>query len=177
MQWFHEPARWRTEDGALLATADPKTDFWRKTHDGGVRDNGHHYFERVSGPFVANVRILGRYASQYDQAGLMVRASDSVWLKCGVEFVDGEQLASAVVTRDWSDWSVVTLARPESIWMRIEREEATITVSYSLDGRDFTLLRQAFLTEQPDLDVGPFLAAPRGDGFEARFTEWSIARD
>ena len=39
----------------------------------------------------------------------MLRASDQYWMKCGIEYVDGIQQASAVVTNDFSDWSVTPL--------------------------------------------------------------------
>ena len=55
------------------------------------------------------MKVTGAYWDQYDQAGLMVRFNERVWLKCGVEFVDGVQHASAVVTREHSDWSVAPL--------------------------------------------------------------------
>ena len=42
--------------------------------------------------------FAGRH-QQYDQAGLMVRLDPQHWLKCGIEYVDGRQCASAVVTR------------------------------------------------------------------------------
>ena len=32
-------------------------------------------------------------------------------MKCGIELVDGVQHASVVVTREYSDWSVVPLPR------------------------------------------------------------------
>ena len=33
----------------------------------------------------------------------MVRLDEANWLKCGIEFVEGVQQVSAVVTRDYSD--------------------------------------------------------------------------
>ncbi len=55
----------------------------------------------------------GKYQSQYDHAGLMLKYTDTVWLKCGVEFLDGRVVASVVVTNDYSDWSVCELATQE----------------------------------------------------------------
>jgi regulation of enolase protein 1 (concanavalin A-like superfamily) len=42
----------------------------------------------------------------------MIRVDETIWLKTGIEFVDGVQHISAVVTRDYSDWSVVKLSAP-----------------------------------------------------------------
>ena len=50
----------------------------------------------------------------------MVRLDEENWLKCGIELVEGVQQVSAVVTRDYSDWSIVPMpSNPTSIWLRI----------------------------------------------------------
>jgi uncharacterized protein len=174
MEWLNEPAAWRQDGDVLTVTAGPQTDFWRKTFDGGLRDSGHFYHRTVSGDFTAEVKVSGAYADLYDHAGLMVRLNEQTWLKCGVEYLDGVQQASAVVTRDCSDWSVLPLANPPAIWLRVSRHEATLEVRYSLDGTNFTLIRQGYLTEAPALMVGPMLAAPTGQGFQAIFEGFTI---
>ena len=98
VEWLNEPPAWEVRGETLLVTAGPRTDFWRTTHYGFVRDTGHCWFRPWDGDFVATVTVRGAYRERYDQAGLMVRLDDRVWLKCGVEFVDGRQYASAVVT-------------------------------------------------------------------------------
>lgn len=173
MQWLNEPAAWRIEGETLTITAGPQTDFWRKTHDGGIRDNGHFYGREMAGDFSAQVKITGQYADLYDQAGLMVRLDTANWLKCGVEYVKGTQHVSAVVTRDWSDWSVLPLNNPPEIWLRIVRQAATVETYFSVDGISYTMFRQAFLPEQSTVQVGPMIAAPIGHGFTARFEGFS----
>jgi regulation of enolase protein 1 (concanavalin A-like superfamily) len=174
MEWLNEPPAWHQAGDVLTVTAGARTDFWRKTHDGGVRDSGHFYHRTVSGDFTAQVKVSGAYAALYDHAGLMVRLNEQTWLKCGIEFVDGVQQASAVVTHDWADWSVLPLPNPPAIWLRVSRQGATVEVRYSLDGANYTMIRQAYLTEAPALMVGPMMAAPSGDGFEATFEGFAI---
>jgi regulation of enolase protein 1 (concanavalin A-like superfamily) len=41
MQWLNEPPVWQADDGRLHVVTGLKTDFWRVTHYGFVRDNGH----------------------------------------------------------------------------------------------------------------------------------------
>jgi regulation of enolase protein 1 (concanavalin A-like superfamily) len=163
------------DDGSLEIEVAPKTDFWRKTHDGGVRDNGHFYFETIAGDFLAQVKVRGDYREKYDQAGLMARVDATTWLKCGIEYCDGIPLASAVVTRDWSDWSVVPLEEPTTCW-RLRREQNTFEIEYSLDGETFQKLRQCHLTEAPEVDVGLMACSPLGRGFRAVFSERRVER-
>jgi uncharacterized protein len=175
MDWLNEPPSWDGGSAKVTITAAGKTDFWRKTHDGGIRDNGHFYYRPVSGDFVAEVRISGVYRDLYDQAGLMVRLDEATWMKCGIEYLHGVQQASAVVTRDYSDWSVVPLPfNPPSMWFRVARHGETFEVSYSPDGRDYLLLRQAYLTDAETLQAGLMVAAPVGEGFGVTFEGFEV---
>jgi regulation of enolase protein 1 (concanavalin A-like superfamily) len=174
MLWLHEPPTWRADGRAIIAHAAAKTDFWRKTHDNGVRDNGHFYYKTVSGDFTASVKVSGQYAGLYDQAGIMVRQDETTWLKCGIEFVKGVQYASSVVTRDWSDWAIRPLANPPAIWLRVVRHGGTIEVHVSTDGVVFELIRQAYLSDAPSLCVGIMFCAPTGKGFAVRFDDFVV---
>jgi regulation of enolase protein 1 (concanavalin A-like superfamily) len=175
MHWFNPPAAWSIQDGRLNVTTAPKSDFWRKTHYGFTRDNGHFFFQEIRGDFALTLRIDGRYTDLYDQAGLMLRVDAENWIKTGIEFFDGCQHASAVVTREFSDWSVVRLeGRPASLWLRVTRKAETVEVSYSLDGQAYILLRLAYLVPSEITQAGPMCASPDGNGFEASFTEFRV---
>ena len=175
MEWLNKPPAWAERDGTLTVTAGPRTDFWRTTHYGFVRDNGHARLRPWEGDFVAAVKVAGAYRTQYDQAGLMVRVDETTWLKCGVEFVDGAQQASAVVTRGHSDWSVAPLpGNPPALWLRVTRTGPDVEVRYATDGKRFVLLRLARLTEALAVGVGPMVAAPDGTGFQATFEGFSL---
>ena len=170
MNWYNEPPAWSLSGQTIHITTGPKTDFWRKTHYGFIRDNGHFYYQEVAGDFVAEVKFSGQYQSLYDQAGLMLRLDEANWLKCGIEYVDGVQQASVVVTRDFSDWSVAPLpGNPASLWLRLTRQGQSVEIHYSLDGEHDSLLRVAYLPMAERVQVGPMAASPEGDGFSVAF--------
>ena len=52
------------------------------------------------------VSFILDYDQQFDQAGVLVRASETAWVKAGVEISDGVAQVGAVVTHAASDWSV-----------------------------------------------------------------------
>jgi uncharacterized protein len=175
-KWLNEPRKWSKSGAAFSITANPKTDFWRKTFYGYITDNGHMLYRPVTGDFVSTVRVSGDYASLYDQAGLMVRQDENTWMKCGVEFVGERQTVSTVFTRDYSDWSTIALPdTPKSLWIRVARKGGALTISYSRDGKTFEEVRQGWLTEARTVNVGLMCAAPEGPGFEARFEDWTTA--
>lgn len=171
MQWFSEPKHWRTEGDRIDVSVDPGTDFWRKTHYGFIRDNGHFGYSEAQGDFSVEVKVMGAYRELYDQAGLMLRSDEAHWIKTGIEYVHGVQYVSAVVTNDFSDWSVAPLAgNPPAIWLRAVRKAEAVEIFYSLDGADYTLLRIAYLPPTPAIAVGVMCAAPDGGGFDVTFT-------
>jgi uncharacterized protein len=176
MTWLNEPTDWQKDTDSLILTTNPQTDFWRLTHDSGIRDNGHFYFKHVNGDFVASAKISGSYKDLYDQAGLMVRVDDKNWLKCGIEFVEGVQYLSTVVTRDYSDWAVIPLLQKQpSIYFKIKASKTDIEILYSLDDHNWQLLRQTFLPHMHKCAVGLMAASPKGNGFRVKFTDFIIS--
>ncbi len=175
MKWLNEPPNWKMHNNTIEVASTPNTDFWRKTSYGYIRDSGHFYYQQFKGDFVAEVKISGKYQDLYDQAGLMVRLDEANWLKCGIELVERMQQISAVVTRDYSDWSMVAIPdNPAAIWLRIIRKGSAIEIYYSLDRQQYTMLRMAYLTLAEAVDVGIMCASPEGKGFVTVFEEFSI---
>ena len=83
MEWSNEPAVSEIESiqfnesgaqfSSLRVKALGRSDYWRKTHNGLIRDNGHFLHVNVSRNFEAFVSVSGQYKSLYDHGGLMVR--------------------------------------------------------------------------------------------------------
>jgi len=170
MRWMNEPASWEVADSKVIVRSKPKTDFWRKTFYGYITDNGHFFHLSVEGEFTFEARIGGRYATLYDQAGLMVRVDAENWVKCGTEFVDGERHASVVFTRDFSDWSTMKdLSADGPVWWRAVRSKDSLETLCSSDGKHFQSVRQGYLVPNRPAEVGIMCAAPEGGGFECAF--------
>ena len=176
MTWLNPPAEWSRDGDRWQVRAKPKTDFWRKTFTGSVDDSGHFLHRAVAGKFRFEARVMGAYATQFDQAGLMVRQDALHWLKCGTEFFQGRRNASVVVTHEYSDWSTLPdLSQNAPVWWRLERSEDAVNVYASADGDLFTLLRSAYFAPAANLDVGLVVCAPAGPGFEAVFDKLKLS--
>lgn len=171
-RWLNEPADWAVAGETLTVTTDPRTDFWRTTHYGFSRDTGHVHGAEIAGDFVLTATFAGEYRDLYDQAGIMVRVDEANWVKSGIELVEGRQQISAVVTREFSDWSVAPVAGPHSVTVEATREGDALTIKYGLDGDEpTTLLRLAYLPPAVPVLAGVMAASPDGTGFTTTFTE------
>lgn len=175
MDWLNEPPEWHEEDGVLEVVTGARTDFWRRTHYGFVRDDGHARLTAVTGDFSATVRFRGDYETLYDQAGLMLRVDAETWIKAGVEYVAGRRMLSVVVTRDVSDWST-TPAPVEVPWLvlRLTRIGTAVHVHWAAgEGEPLRMLRLAWFPEGPAA-VGPMACSPERAGFRAAFAGFRV---
>lgn len=178
-EWMiNPPLDFSDVDDTLRALAVQGSDFWRKTHYGFIRHNGHFYAQPVSGDFTMQVTFTGNYRNEYDQAGLMLWVDEQTWLKTGVEYTEGRYFASAVVTRDFSNWGIAPLSegfKGVSFTIRLKRQGGSIEIHYRLtEESPWVLLALAYLSETTTLHAGRMLCAPSGAGFEAAFTDFSI---
>ncbi|CAG9317810.1 unnamed protein product [Blepharisma stoltei] len=188
MEWFNPPLSseidYSQEEGCIMSIsslrvhADPRTDYWRKTHYGFIRDNGHFLYCNATGNFEMSVSVEGKYASLYDQGGLMIRQSPEYWVKAGIEYVNNIANISAVVTRDYSDWSVINLnnfdAR-QTVHFKLVMKEKSFEIFYSLDGEKFSMYRVGFLSDSDNFQVGIMCAAPDSEtGFDIEFKNFKL---
>ena len=133
-RWLNPPDRWSGDAKSLELLTNSKTDFWRETFYGFIRDSGHAYLRAVSGDFTASATVIGDYEALYDQAGLFLRLDEKHWIKAGIEYTDGLMHFSVVVTNGVSDWSVIPLpaARPEDeVAVRLTRHGDAVRVQFS----------------------------------------------
>ena len=177
MHWLHAPANVTSTPTTLQVQVQGGTDFWRVTHYGFIRDNGHFFYQEQPGDFMAKVKVIGHYQDLYDQAGLMIRLDEKNWIKTGIEYVKGVQNVSAVVTREVSDWSVVPRQdSPTAVWLTLLRKGDYVEIQYSFDNKDFKMLRLAYFPPTPGkkVQIGLMCAAPDGKGFPVEFTDFSV---
>ncbi|HEU5472894.1 MAG TPA: DUF1349 domain-containing protein [Actinophytocola sp.] len=176
-RWLNPPPDWHVDERGLRLVSGPGTDFWRTTHNGQERDDGHVLGRMLTGDFRMTATFSADYRDRYDQAGLMIRIDERNWIKAGIE-LDGGLHMSAVVTRDFSDWSV--LPAPEAadgpVTVELERDGETVTVRYRTAAAPVTMVRMAYLPPADEVLAGPMCAAPEGSGFEARFTTLRLAQ-
>lgn len=175
MVWYNKPVIWSEERDRVYVRVDGGTDFWRVTHYDFIRDTGHFYYREQPGDFVASVKVTGQYKALYDQAGLMLRLDEQNWIKTGIEYVDELQNVSAVVTREFSDWSVSPQSHnPESVYLRLTRQYDSVRIDYSFDDFTYQMLRLAYFPPDVSVQIGLMAAAPDGSGFDVVFEQFSV---
>jgi len=161
--WTREPTSWELTGETLVWRCQGGTDYWRKTEGLPPVHNGCSLLTPVERDFELELLVDGAFADRYDQAGLMVLASEQRWLKAGIE-LDGDLHLSAVNTHDESDWSREPW-KGSAVRLRVARIDETIEVSAEADGK-WRVFRT--LSFSGPVGIGPYSCAPKGSGFEAR---------
>jgi len=177
LQWFNQPKKFSGNTQNLTFTVEPGTDFWQVTHYGFKRDNGPFTYVETEGDFEVSVKVTGSYTELFHQAGLMIRIDEKNWIKTGIEFVDGKQNVSAVVTREVSDWSVIPRNNsPKSVWLKLLRKGDYAEIKYSFDGKNFEMLRLAYFPPNVKVQVGMVAAAPGKVSFPVTFENFEVKK-
>ncbi len=175
MQWFNEPTKWEIKNNSLTMNVTPQSDYWRISNYGFTVDDAPFLYTLRGGEFEVKVKVTGDYTARFDQAGLMLRIDHENYIKAGIEFVDGKYNLSTVVTHHTSDWSIIALDRPVPfVWIKAVRRLDAIEVFYSFDDVTYTLMRNAWMPDNHPIMVGVMAACPDGNGFKARFDNFSI---
>jgi uncharacterized protein len=174
MTWLNPPPDAHDgPDGLKVTTAD-KTDFWRETFYGFVRHSGHFLHHPVTGDFSARVTIHATYETLYDQAGLMLRLSDTHWIKAGIEHTDGQPVFSTVVTNGRSDWATMPLSFPASpLTLRLSRHAEAIRVEVRDPSGGWHMARLAYLPPDIPAQIGIMACSPERAGFSATFSDYA----
>ncbi len=177
MVWLNPPPSAEIRDGALHLRSAEKTDFWQGTYYGFHRDDGHFLHVARSGDFTAEATFSARYEALYDQAGIMLRADATHWMKCGIEYTDGARHFSVVVTNGNSDWSAFRINHDfELMSVRVTRNGDALFIQYRTDRMaDWRMARLAWFDPAlTEISVGPVFCSPQRGGFEAVFHDFSV---
>lgn len=175
MQWFNEPENRNITENVLTVDVTPQTDYWRISHYGFTVDDAPFLYTVRGGEFEVKVKISGDYRTRFDQSGLMLRIDHENYIKTGIEFVDGKYNLSTVVTHHTSDWSIIPLDKPVPfVWIKAVRRLDAVEIFYSFDDKEYTMMRNAWLQNNHPVKVGVMGACPDGDGFTARFEDFTI---
>ena len=174
MRWLNPPASAAAEGAGLRVSTGDQTDFWHGTFYGFQRHSGHFLHQPAAGDFSLETAFRATYSDQYDQAGLMIRADETHWVKCGIEYVGGTAHVAVVVTNGMSDWSQMPLpAFDGRLRLRLSRVKDAVWVQYH-SGQDWKMVRLAYFPPDLGVTVGPMCCSPSRAGLEVVFEAYSL---
>ncbi|MFB2584635.1 DUF1349 domain-containing protein [Herbiconiux liukaitaii] len=171
-RWTTPPVSTTFDGEALRVVAAEGSDAWLTTSYGFVHDTEHALLEEFGPEDAVEVSFVLDYDRQFDQAGILLRVSETEWIKAGVEVSDGVLQVGAVVTHGFSDWSVAPVPdwRGRIVTVRASRSGDAVTVRAKAEGEEFRLVRVAYLSPTAVVTAGLFCCGPTRPGLEVTFT-------
>jgi regulation of enolase protein 1 (concanavalin A-like superfamily) len=174
--WHTPPQATHTVGEHLVVEAVEGSDYWQKTLYGFQHGSGHALLAPWASDRAIEVSFnLRGFTELYDQAGLMLWQGPEHWIKAGVEMNDGVPHLGAVVTSDYSDWSLAPVPewRDATITIRASRSRDAVTLRACANAGPWRMLRVAPFRYPAPAQAGPFLCAPKRAGLEVTFTRWA----
>ncbi|MGE7438156.1 DUF1349 domain-containing protein [Kitasatospora sp. NPDC001175] len=174
--WLNPPLRTESDGRDLVVTTRDRSDFWRTTHYGFERDNGHALLTGLAVGTAVEVTIRARLDQPYDQAGAMVRVDEQNWIKTGVELTDGLPHLGAVVTRGHSDWSLAPVPEwaDRPVTVRVSRGRDAVTIRARCGGEPWRTVRLAPLAGHLTASAGPYCCSPEREGLRVQFSQFTV---
>ncbi|MEU4588479.1 DUF1349 domain-containing protein [Kitasatospora aureofaciens] len=172
--WLNPPLGVKPDAEGLLVTTRNRSDFWRTTSYGFVRDDGHALLTELPTGSAIEVTFAAQLDALYDQAGVMVRVDEQTWIKAGVEMTDGVPHLGAVVTRGQSDWSMAPVPdwAGRQVTVRASRDGDAVTIRARCEEGSWRMVRLAPLAPNAAASAGPFCCSPQREGLRVRFTRF-----
>ncbi len=174
--WFCEPKEWFIDKSSsqLVIQTDENTDYWKKTHYGFEVDNGHFLYTETDKNVRLTTKVKTKPKSKYDQAGLMMRFSEDIWIKTSLEYIPNglSKLGAVVTNHGYSDWSSQNVDyNYEYLYFRISRIGQNCYVDFSSNWVEWYQIRIAHLDipEHSFVKVGLYACSPQGKHQEVRF--------
>ena len=80
-----------------------------------------------------------------------------------------------MVTREFSDWSVIpSNENPKEIWIKLLRKGDFVEISFSIENKNFTMLRLSYFPPNIPVNLGLYCCAPQEKGFQIEFENFSV---
>ena len=170
-KWLNESDINKTED-RIEITAPAKTDFFcgsiDECEEGFLPEslcNAPYYYTEIEGDFVLKVKVSHEFKDTYDSASVMVMKDLTCWAKCCYEHTDfGTHAAVSVVTKGDSDDANGCNLMGNEAWLQVCRVGNNFAFHYSVDGKQFYMMRYFHLPAESTIKVGLLAQAPTGKG-------------
>ncbi|MCL2199152.1 MAG: DUF1349 domain-containing protein [Defluviitaleaceae bacterium] len=179
-KWFFKPKNHLIEDGKVLITTEPNTDFWQRTYYGFRNNNAHVLYNTITEKYFSfSVKVSFKYKELFDQCGIAIYQNSENWVKAGIEFHDKNTmwLGSVVTNNGYSDWATTDIdSNVSEMCYRLSRRESDFLIENSYDGFTYRQMRIFHLIQGNDsINLGLLACSPSKSTFDAVFSEIKIS--
>ena len=178
MQWMNEPDYYTLTEGTLIISAPEGSDYFNDPATDKITGNAPFLFSEAEYNFIATTEVKPDFNSVWNGAALMVYIDSLHWAKLCYENSDatGSSVVTVVTNGKSDDANGPILQKNESIWLRIIRKENLYGLHWSLDGKDFKMVRLFSLPANTKVKIGMEAQCPAGKTAKHEFLHFSLKK-
>ena len=169
----------KVENGKLTLASEAKRDNFRDPDSKLSNNTAPVLLTEVNNkqPFTLTAKITPNFLKTYDAGTLYIWVKDTLWLKMAMEMDErGKHRMVSVRTAGTSDDNNHDVIEAKSVYMKISSDTKTVGFYYSLDQKNWQLIR-LFKNEYPaSLWVGISAQSPLGEGTSALFEDVTLTK-
>lgn len=129
----------------------------------------------MEGDFVFKAKVRPNHKTVYDACALMAIENDVLWTKVAFEKSDfGTTAAVCVVTNEVSGDANGCDIEQDEIWLQIVRKGECFATHYSLDGKEFHMVRLFYMPAKESIKVGLEAQCLAGEGGLRYYSDISL---
>jgi uncharacterized protein len=171
LQWEIKPVKYTLVKNSLTIVAGAKTDMFRDPNVTYNTDNAPKLLFTPDSNFVFSTGIRHPFTSKWD-GGAIVLIEDSLnWIKfCFEKDYTGTHRVVSEVTKDISDDCNSIAVTGNLVYYKIAKAGNVITLYYSLDNKNWFLVRHLQFNNRKDLKIGFLAQSPTGKQCTVQFS-------
>jgi uncharacterized protein len=174
LAWQNKPLSFTKLPNGFSIVAGEKTDMFRDPNVTYNTDNAPKLMFKPDDDFVLMVAIEHGFSTKWDGGAIVLKADSINWIKfCFEKDYTGKRRVVTVVTKNISDDCNSAEINSNRIFYKIAKADNVITMYYSLDGKQWLLVRHLQFDTPKGFEAGFLAQSPLGKKCRVKFTNIS----
>jgi regulation of enolase protein 1 (concanavalin A-like superfamily) len=170
----NQPKSVKIDKGNVVIEAGAKTDMFRDPNVTYNTDNAPKLMFTPDSNFVLTTGIHHTFSTKWDGGAIVLRRDSLNWVKfCFEKDYTGARRVVSVVTRDISDDCNSVEIPSDKVFYKLAKAGNVITLYYSMDNRNWFLVRHLQFPNDKPVTVGFLAQSPQGSSCTVTFSDIS----
>lgn len=171
LSWTNKPLNYKINLKSIFIEAGGKTDMFRDPNVTYNTDNAPRLSFTSDPNFVLTAEIHHDFISKWDGGAIVLEADKMNWIKfCFEKDYTGMHRVVSVVTKDVSDDCNSVAINGNQVFYKIAKANNVITLYYSVDGKNWFLIRHLQFNTTKPIKLGFMAQSPTGKNCDVTFS-------
>lgn len=171
LYWENKPVAFTQSESRITITAGEKTDMFRDPNVTYNTDNAPKLLFQPDEDFVLTAAVQHPFSNKWDGGAIVLKADSLNWIKfCFEKDYKGKRRVVSVVTKNISDDCNSVEINSNKVFYKMAKAGNVITLYYSIDGKQWMLVRHLQFDTPNGFTVGFLAQSPLGKKCTVNFS-------